>query len=148
MLWSKLLNYLVKSGDLTVIDATGKSHAFGVAGQKPKSVIRLHDKALHYQLFFYPEFYLGEAYMNGTLTLEEGNLNDFIELLAINASALGPNILEKISTRLAPVTQLLLQYNPVGKAQKNVAPHYDISDKLYELFLDKDMHYSCAYFTE
>ena len=146
MLWSALLNYLVKSGDLTVIDAAGKTHKFGVAGQKPKSVIRLHDKSLHYKLFFYPEFYLGEAYMNSTLTIEEGNLNDFLELLCINASALGPNILEKISTRLAPVTQLLLQYNPVGRAQKNVAPHYDISDKLYELFLDRDMHYSCAYF--
>jgi len=147
VLWSKLLNYLVKSGDLTVFDADGKAHKFGTPGQKPKSVIRLHDKALHYQLFFYPEFYLGEAYMNGALVLEEGNINDFIELLAINASALGPNLLEKISTRFAPITQLLLQYNPVGKAQKNVAPHYDISDKLYELFLDKDMHYSCAYFT-
>ena len=148
MLWSKLLSYLVKSGDLTVTDAAGKAHKFGVAGQKPKSAIRLHDTRLHYQLFFYPEFYLGEAYMNGTLTMEEGSLNDFIELLAINASALGPNILEKISTRLAPITQLLLQYNPLGVAQKNVAPHYDISDKLYELFLDKDMLYSCAYFTD
>ena len=147
MLWSTLLNYLVKAGDLTVIDATGKTHKFGVAGQKPKSVIRLHDKALHYQLFFYPEFYLGEAYMNSTLTLEEGNLNDFLELLCINASALGPNLFEKISNRFAPITQLLLQYNPVGTAQKNVAPHYDISDKLYELFLDKDMHYTCAYYT-
>ena len=148
MLWATVLNYLVKSGELTVVDATGKTHAFGVKGQNPKSAIRLHDKSLHYQLFFYPEFYLGESYMNGTLTLEEGTLNDFIELLAINASAMGPNVIEKISTRFAPVTQLLLQYNPVGRAQKNVAPHYDISDKLYELFLDKDMQYSCAYFAD
>jgi len=54
MLWSIALNYLVKSGDLTVIDANGKTHRYGVAGQKPKSVVKLHDAALHQRLLYYP----------------------------------------------------------------------------------------------
>jgi cyclopropane-fatty-acyl-phospholipid synthase len=41
----------------------------------------------------------------------------------------------------------LKQFNPVGIAQKNVAHHYDLSSELYELFLDRDRQYSCAYFT-
>src|SRR5579884_3168331 len=99
MLWSVLLNYLVKTGDLTVIDAKGKPHHFGQAGTPPKSVVRLHDETLHKKLFFYPEFYIGEAYMNGTLTLEEGNLNDFLALLAINFAVSKPTILEKIAEK-------------------------------------------------
>jgi cyclopropane-fatty-acyl-phospholipid synthase len=148
MLWSRLLNYLVKSGDLTVIDADGRTHRFGVAGQLPKSVVRLRDKSLHLKLFMNSEFYLGESYMNGTLILEEGNLNDFLAILAINFAVSKPTIPEKIAESLSPVTQLIQQFNPVGLAQKNVAPHYDLSDRLYELFLDEDMHYTCAYFTD
>jgi cyclopropane-fatty-acyl-phospholipid synthase len=148
MLWSVLLNYLVKTGDLTVIDAKGKTHRFGVAEQKPKAVVRLHDASLHHKLFFYPDFYLGEAYMHGTLTLEEGNLNDFLTILALNFAVSKPTPLEKLAEKVAPLLQRIQQYNPVGLAQKNVAPHYDVSDKLYELFLDKDWHYTCAYYTD
>jgi cyclopropane-fatty-acyl-phospholipid synthase len=148
MLWSRWLTYLVKSGDLTVIDADGQRHRFGVEGQSPKSVVKLHDRALHTKLFYDSEFHLGEAYMRGTLTLEEGNLNDFLALLAINFAVSKPTLPEKLAERLLPVTQALQQFNPVGLALKNVAPHYDLSDRLYELFLDKDMHYTCAYFTD
>ena len=121
MLWSVLLNYLVKSGDLTVIDAHGRPHRFGVGGQLPKSIVRLHDASLHHKLFFYPEYYLGESYMNGTLTLEEGNLNDLLALLAINFAVSKPTLPEVIAEKLAPLTQKIQQYNPIGKAAQNVA---------------------------
>jgi cyclopropane-fatty-acyl-phospholipid synthase len=148
MLWSRLLNYLVKSGDLKVIDAYGKVHKFGVEGQSPSSIVRLHDSSLHWKLFCYSEFHLGESYMDGTLTLEKGTLNDFLSILAINFAVSKPTVPEKVAEHLSPLTQLLQQFNPIGLAQKHVAPHYDLSDRLYELFLDKDMHYTCAYFTD
>ena len=148
MLWSLALNYLVKSGELTVIDASGKVHRYGIKDQLPKSVIRLHDPKLHHKLLFYPELYLGEAYMDGTLTLEEGDLRNFLTIIAKNFAVSKPTLFEKIAEKLTPVTQKILQYNPIGIAQKNVAPHYNLSDRLYELFLDKDMHYSCAYYTD
>ena len=40
------------------------------------------------------------------------------------------------------------QANPVGKAQKNVAHHYDLGNDFYRLFLDEGMQYSCAYFLD
>jgi len=147
MPWSHLLNYLVKSGSLTVIDAGNKTHHFGVTGQKPASAIRLLDRSLHYKLFFNPGLYLGEAYMDGTLILEEGSLNDFLSVLAINLSKLQPGLLKKTADAFTPAKQLIQQYNPVGRAQKNVAHHYDLSEKLYTLFLDSGMQYSCAYYT-
>ncbi|MBU6475195.1 MAG: class I SAM-dependent methyltransferase [Alphaproteobacteria bacterium] len=150
MLWAYLLRHLVKSGDLSVIDAGGKRHSFGVAGQKPKSAIRLTDKSLHHKLFFNPEFHIGEAYMNDTLVIEEGSLDGFMTLIATNLAVWEkqPSALKKFADAFTPVLQRLQQYNPVGRAAKNVAPHYDISDKLYELFLDKEMIYSCAYYAD
>ena len=147
MLWSSLLNWLVKTGDLTVFDASGNEHHYGIRGQLPKSAVKLHDASLHYKLAIYPELYLGEAYMDGTLTLEYGSLNDFLTILAKNFAVSKPTLLEKFAEKLTPITQKLLQYNPIGLAQKHVAPHYNLSEKLYELFLDSDMHYSCAYYT-
>src|SRR5207237_262350 len=120
MLWARLLNYLVKSGDLTVIDADGKTHRFGVAGETPKSVVKLHDKSLHSKLFYNPDFYLGESYMAGTLTLEEGSLNDFLAILAINFAVSKPTFAEKFAEKVLPVLQSMQQYNPIGLAQKNV----------------------------
>jgi cyclopropane-fatty-acyl-phospholipid synthase len=38
------------------------------------------------------------------------------------------------------------QFNPVGRAQRNVAHHYDLNGQLYALLLDGDRQYSCAYF--
>jgi len=148
MLWKIALQYLVKSGDLTVVDAHGKTHHFGVVGQMPRSVIRLHDVTLHRKLLLYPELYLGEAYMDGTLILEAGDLRDFLTIIATNFAVSKPTFFEKVAEAMTPITQKILQYNPLGIAQKNVAPHYNLSDKLYELFLDKDMHYSCAYYTD
>ena len=147
MLWSKSLGSLVSQGDLTVIDAGGDVHEFGTPGDGPKAVVRLHDKSLHAKLFFRPDFYLGEAYMNGTLTIDEGSLNDFLAILARNFAVSNPTLFESVAETFAPLAQILQQYNPVELAQKNVAPHYDLSDALYEMFLDGDMHYTCAYFT-
>lgn len=148
MLWSLLLDHLVKTGDLTVIDANGKTHRYGVEGQVPKSVVKLHDKSLHYKLCFYPELYLGEAYMDKTLTLEEGTLNDFLAVLATNFAVSVPTLAEKLAEKLLPITQKIQQYNPLSRAAKNVAPHYDLSDAMYALFLDKEWQYSCAYYTD
>ena len=146
MLWKKSLDYLVKKGSLSVIDADGTTHKFG-NGIGIESVVKLHDKSLHWKLAVNPGLYLGEAYMDGMLTLEVGNLNDFLAILAINFAVSKPTFLEKMEEKFAPLLQKIQQNNPIGQAQKNVAPHYDVSDKLYELFLDKDWHYTCAYYT-
>src|SRR3546814_12125765 len=56
------------------------------------------------------------------------------------------NPLVKLGFALGGHVRRLKQYNPIGKAQKNVAHHYDLSGQLYDLFLDADRQYSCAYF--
>ncbi|MFQ5784741.1 MAG: class I SAM-dependent methyltransferase [Alphaproteobacteria bacterium] len=146
MLLGHLLKRMIRKGSLTVVDADGKVHAFGPAGGTPAVMFRLHDRTLHYKLFFNPYLHLGEAYMDGTLTIEQGTLQDLMALFGANLEILEPTRVERALRHLARFTRPLMQYNPMGRAKKHVAHHYDLSDTLYDLFLDRDRQYSCAYF--
>jgi len=128
-----------------VVDAHGRSNDFaGSAGTSV--VIRLHDQAVHWKLLVRPRLVLPEAYMNGTLTIEEGTLFDLVDLLAANLESLPDGILGRLLSGSGTALRQLHQYNPISSARQNAAHHYDLSDKLYELFLDQDRQYSCAYF--
>ncbi|MGD9538890.1 MAG: class I SAM-dependent methyltransferase [Alphaproteobacteria bacterium] len=146
MLVGLLLKQLMRWGTLRVIDASGKTHIY--AGEPgPSATIRLHDKALHSRLFWNPRLYAGEAYMDGTLTLEDGTtIFDFLDLVGANLNKLDETRIVRIRNALGRIVRPIQQYNPIGKAQKNVAHHYDLSDTLFDLFLDPDRQYSCAYF--
>jgi cyclopropane-fatty-acyl-phospholipid synthase len=144
-LFAPLLRGIFKTGTLTVIDAGGQAHTFG-DGTPPRSTVRLHDRSLHWKLLVRPELYFGEGYMDGSITLEDGTLFDFLELAGRNSERFrgsGEGLLTRIVTA---AKRRLEQYNPLGIARRNVAHHYDLSDTLYDLFLDKDRQYSCAYF--
>ena len=145
MLLTQLIKPLITIGRLRVVDARGRSCVF--EGSPGTSVaIKLHDPALHWKLFARPRLVLPEAYMDGKLTIEEGSLYDLIDLLAANLEGLPDGFLSRfLNGSIAPLRRLR-QYNPVARAQRNAAHHYDLSDKLYELFLDQDWQYSCAYF--
>jgi cyclopropane-fatty-acyl-phospholipid synthase len=148
MLASHLFRRAITIGTLTVIDADGKRHVFsGAPG--PSVTVRLKDRSLHHKLLFHPKLALGEAYMEGTLTVEEGGtLYDLLDLAGRNMQAVETHPLQALQQRLSKVLRVLHTYNPVHRSRENVAHHYDLSDTLYDLFLDKDRQYSCAYFSE
>ncbi len=84
--------------------------------------------------------------MDGTVTVEGGQLYDLLDLVGRNMAALDATPMVKWSYALQRWLRVLQQYNPVGTAQRNVAHHYDLKDELYDYFLDRDRQYSCAYF--
>jgi len=145
MLFARLLHHVVRTGALTLVDANGGTHRCGDGTGRPIT-IKLHDRALHYKLFLHPELHLGEAYMNSTLTFEEGSLRDLLILFGQNLSNYRTHGFHNAASRLRTMLRRLWQHNPVGRAKDNVAHHYDLSGKLYDLFLDKDRQYSCGYF--
>jgi cyclopropane-fatty-acyl-phospholipid synthase len=146
MLLSKMLERTVKHGSLTLIDAAGGVHRFGDNGQ-PRVTVRVHDAALHWKIPINPTLNAGEAYMDGTLTIEEGTLADFLDVTTRDIEALmGADPIHRVVRLLGRMVRAVQQYNPAWRAQKNVAHHYDLSDRLYDLFLDTDRQYSCAYF--
>jgi cyclopropane-fatty-acyl-phospholipid synthase len=141
-----MLKSFVRTGTLTVIDAEGKTHAFG-GTPGPEVTMRLTDPRLYKSLFFNPELAAGEAYMDGRMSFENSTLRDFLTLFSVNRLKLGSYPLQKVLRKVSRGLKRFQQANPVGKAQKNVAHHYDIGNDFYRLFLDKGMQYSCAYFT-
>ena len=133
---------IIRSGSLKLIDSRGRTHILG-DGSAPSCAIRLGDRWLDHSIAFNPALYVGEAFMDGRLTMAEGRLYDFLDLAARNMAHLESNPWYSLISRTA---KRIGQYNPVHRARKNVAHHYDLSDQLYDLFLDKDRQYSCAYF--
>lgn len=145
MLFKVFLPRLVTTGLLRVIDPSGRHHRFGPGGE-PDVTIRLHEKTLPTRLAVNPALSVGEAYMDGTLTIEHGSLADFLHICAAGLDALEEGSLGVIRRCTGYAFRRLHQYNSVRRSLANVAHHYDLSDELYELFLDSDRQYSCAYF--
>jgi cyclopropane-fatty-acyl-phospholipid synthase len=143
---SHLLRRFVRNGRMTVIDPAGAAHVFGGIAPGPQVTMRLTDPALPRKLFLNPELHAGEAYMDGTLVFEEGGVETFLQLFAANRTGLGSHPLQSALRRIWRALRATQQYNPLHKAREHVAHHYDLSERLYELFLDSDRQYSCAYF--
>jgi cyclopropane-fatty-acyl-phospholipid synthase len=94
----------------------------------------------------HPRLKLGEAYMDGRLTVEDGDIYDFLDFAGINSEVIdGGSWLDAVNA-VRKLFRRIRQYNPIGTAQRNVAHHYDLSGRLYDIFLDRDRQYSCAYF--
>jgi cyclopropane-fatty-acyl-phospholipid synthase len=147
MLLSKMLERVVRHGSLTLIDAKGGVHRFGDGGA-PVVTIRVHDPALHWKIPLNPTLHAGEAYMDGTLTVEHGTLQDFLDVTTRDIETLqNSDPVHRAVRVFGRMLRLVQQYNPAQRAQRNVAHHYDLSDTLYDLFLDPDRQYSCAYFS-
>jgi cyclopropane-fatty-acyl-phospholipid synthase len=145
-LLNTLLTQVIKKGRLEVIDAAGQRHVYeGSPGTKV--AVRLNDSKLHRMLFLNPELHAGEAYMDGSLVIEEGSLRDFLTLFAENRTGFRGHPLQKVVRGVAKKIKSLLQLNSVSKSRANVHHHYDLSNAFYRLWLDTDMHYSCAYFS-
>ncbi len=142
---SRFLKAVIKSGDLCLIDARGRDWRFG-NGTAPHVTIQIHDRATQRRLLLNPQLAVGEAYMSGSLTIERGTLYDFIDLLTGNLEHVDHHPIHALFGHVNRLFRRLQQHNPIGKAQRNVAHHYDLSGDFYDLFLDEDRQYSCAYF--
>lgn len=145
MLFASLLNYTLRDTSVRLIDSEGRSKIVG-QGDSPVCAIRITNRLLDFKLIRNPGLFVPEAYMDGDLIIEDGTLYDFIEACARNYHHLEAHPFFRIA-RLFDLAKFG-QMNPIGKAQKNVAHHYDLSDELYALFLDGDRQYSCAYYTD
>ena len=146
-LLAHLLNRFIRNGILHLIAADGTLNTFGGHGAGPTVTVRLHDPRLYTKLFFNPELYAGEAYMNGTLTFEDGSdVGAFMELFAANRGGLAAHAGQALLRRLWRAARRWHQANPEAAAPVNARHHYDLSTELYRLFLDDQLNYSCAIF--
>lgn len=141
----RFLRRLVHRGTLTLNTPDGLNRTYG-DGEHPRVIVTLHDPGLPRKLVLNPELAVGEAYMDGTLTIEGDDLHALMELALSNMQAGHYGAWQAIRARLRDALRFWGQFNPAGRSRRNVAHHYDLSGALYDLFLDDDRQYSCAYF--
>ncbi len=141
----RLLDRVVSSGDITFVDADGRPWRFGDGTGAPVRV-RLADRHLERELALDPELAAGRAYMEGRLLIEEGSAGSFLDLMMRNVAATEFPAYSRTFAATRRLTRRLQQYNPLSSARRNVEHHYDIDPRIYDLFLDTDRQYSCAYF--
>ena len=140
------LNNLFKKDGFVFIDANSKKYIIGTPDKTKPLTLKLLDKNLHFKLLIDPDLYFGEAYTDGSLAIENGSLTDFLELAFKNIGRNETNNYGYILNKMRGTYRYFTNFNFAKRSKKNVAHHYDISDGLYELFLDSKMQYSCAYF--
>ena len=145
---ARFLNKLFKHDGFVLIDANSKKYIIGNPKKEKPILLKLLDKKLHYKLLFYPDLYLGEAYTDGSLVIENGSLTDFLEMAMKNLGRKEINVYGQLTKKIRGTYRYLTNFNFANKSKSNVAHHYDISDDLYDLFLDPKRQYSCGYFKD
>ncbi|TQI79660.1 cyclopropane-fatty-acyl-phospholipid synthase [Serratia fonticola] len=89
----------------------------------------------------------GESYIDGDWSSPD--LTCLLQLLASNMQ-----LVDKLEARLSWLTAPwhglihLLRRNSKRQARRNIAAHYDLGNHFYQQFLDRDMLYSSALYTE
>ena len=150
MLVQSVLKKLISKGDLTLTDWKGRILRFG-DGTGPKVHIQITSAKAAGKIALDPDTYLGEAFTSGEFKMLRGRIYDFLALtlgnMGASSATMGKahfvhNLLYK--SRIA--MRRLDQRNSLQRSRHNIHSHYDLSDELYNLFLDKDRQYSCAYF--
>jgi cyclopropane-fatty-acyl-phospholipid synthase len=138
MLLAKVLSRVLGEGQLTIIDAAGQSHCIRGTRPGPAITMRVHNRWTGLRLVLRPRLAFGEAFMNGELTVEDGDIYDLLDLLGRNMAALETTPFIRWSYAFQRLVRAIEQHNPIGTAQRNVAHHYDLNDQLYDFFLDRD----------
>lgn len=152
LLFDRAFKKLITQGELTVTDSDGKVYHYGspFPGREPVAV-RFTTPSTSRKIVLSPSLGAGEAYMDGRLVMEKGDIYALVDLVTWNnrfEKRTDERNLESRSKLLGDPLGWMRTYNQERRSKRNVAHHYDLSAKLYDLFLDSDRQYSCAYFTD
>lgn len=142
----RILRKLFAAGRLTVIWPDKSRSAYG-DGTGVAVTMKLHNDIAVRRLVLNPSLAAGEAYMDGSLTIENGSIYDFLDMVAVNlARDPASHPVMRLHEKVTVLGRRIMQYNPTPRSERNVAHHYDLNGRLYSLFLDRDRQYSCGYF--
>ena len=139
-------SHIITKGNLTIIDSRGVTYQFGDQTGKPIQ-IRFTSAKWEREVALDPALKLGEAYMNDGFEFIKGDIYSLLETIFESTGPIAENQLwMKAFSFIRTATKRFAQMNTLRRSAKNVEHHYDLSGKLYEMFLDPDRQYSCGYF--
>jgi len=141
----RLMARVIRLGRLEVTWSDGSVSAYG-NGSGRAARVEFRDRETEWAVLVNPELAIGEAYMDGSLVFPDDSLLDFLMLLNESWSLLNKRPFYRAVSRLRFATRRVAQNNSPMRARRNIKHHYDLDERIYRLFLDSDMQYSCAYF--
>jgi cyclopropane-fatty-acyl-phospholipid synthase len=151
-LLDKMLRNLVRHGELTLTDHDGKEYRYGAPDPNVRPVVvRLTDKTAAWDIAKDPRVGAGEAYMDGRLVMAEGDIRDLALLARYNAPFERPGALKAKSPLVKALNAAagrLDQVNWKTRSRRNAEHTYNLTRRLYELFLDEDRQYTMAYYRD
>ncbi len=142
-----LLRKLIRSGTLNIVNPRGDTETFGSGA--PSVTIEIVDETVFWKWFLAPDLHVGETYMDGSFKVLDGDIYDFLKLCCAN---LGWRYDESWLWAARAVLRRWRRrfgrkmMNTISDARRNSESHYDLADDFFDLFLDSDRQYSCAYF--
>ncbi len=141
-----ILSRLIRQGTLAVRLPDGSLRRYqGSPG--PSAGIAFLTRRAAWRFATDPGLGFGESYMDGEIEPIDGSIHDVLDLLLLNlCQSGGSHPAERIMDLWRTARRRLDQFNPIGRARRNAAHHYDLDARLFRLFLDRDMQYSCAWF--
>lgn len=151
MLIDRFFAHAVRRGSLTVLHSNGTRSEFGTPAADLEPVTIRLTPGVARAILSDPSLGAAEAFMDGRLVIEQGDILALLNLITANnrweegTGNLNPSALRRV---IGAAAFRIGRYNMAKKSKRNVAHHYDLSDRLYDLFLDVDRQYSCAYFTD
>lgn len=152
IIWAKLLtrflDRVIRDGHLALSIGDGPERVFGNK-EGPKVTVRIRDLSTARRLMRDPELALGESYMEGSLLIDADDVQGLLGIIVRNYGQTNdlPGA-ARVLAGLRHIRRRLDQSNPEPGARRNVAHHYDLTPAIYDLFLDADRQYSCAYFSD
>ena len=152
-LLNKMLKQLVRKGELNVVDHDGKTYHYGAPDPMYGPLtVRLTDRRAAFHIAKDPRVGAGEAYMNGWLEVEPPHdIRDLLLWARYNAPFERPGALRPkgfIRKAVSGIAGRLDQFNWRTRSRANAEHTYNLTRRLYELILDEDRQYTCAYYRD
>ncbi|MGH6923323.1 MAG: class I SAM-dependent methyltransferase [Propylenella sp.] len=141
----RLIRGVMRRGRLEVTWADGAVSTYGDGDGHPARLV-FRDPRAEWAILFNPELAIGEAYMDGRIEFSDDSLLPFLLLINDAWEDAKKLPLYAFGRKIHFLTRRLAQNNTLAKARRNIRRHYDLDGRIYRLFLDADMQYSCAMF--
>ncbi len=141
----KFLNQFIRVGNLEIESASGQKYTVG-DGTGPAVGVRFMDAGAELGLLLDPESAFGDLFTDGRIVVTKGSIFDALMIGTRNVNVAQPPKWLAAIQRYRAAMRLFIQRNTPTIAKKNAEAHYDIDGRIYDLFLDADKQYSCAYF--
>lgn len=138
----KILSQITE-GSLTLIEKGQPTKVFGKKGTSPSGTMHVHDERFYTVILHSNSLGLGESYMDGWWDAGKGDIAGVVNVI-LN-SDLPSKIRQSPKLLISAASHRLFANISRERSKKNIQSHYDAGNDLYELFLDENMGYTCAY---